>query len=1579
MKGNEMNLMNITKISRYCGFFLALLVLAVVLPTADAQDNYITDSYFPPKPENVVSDDWTPARTTEPAPEVWMPDADLRAAVEAELSAMDPPLTLTQANLSALLSIESDHEVNGRSISNLKGLEYATRLTSLFLRGNSISNISVLSNLTNIQNISLEKNNVSDISILSNLTALTYLNVGSNTITDISALSDLTGMQYIYLSGNNVTDISALSDLTSLHRLYLEGNNISDISALSDMTELTILTLGRNNTTDIENLSDIIPGNNTLSDISYLSRLVKLEELYISSNSISDISHLSGLTKLEILNLGGNSVSSLTALSNLTELEHLYLWNNSISDISPIAGLTNLQSLDLRWNSNFSDISYLSDLDNVEQLYLSSNIINIITALMEMDGLVRVALTQNPVWNIPANVHTVNTLRNERSVEVLIDDLVTPGGGFPTDLDVTEPTVSFDVPSTPQNAPFDVSVIFNETVSGFELTELVLEPMSVASISSTAFEITENNTTYTAKIKLRTSGTVTFSVAAGVAIDSFYNPNIAATSQSVTIDLDAPGVSINDVPSGTQNAPFDISIVFTEEVDNFVAEDVSFGGNGEAKVTDLDSTDDITFTAEITPVRDGNIILSVAAGVATDAAGNQNTASTTQSVTIEGVEPGVTLTVPSGVQNNAFQVTFTFTEPVSGFDVSDIVLGGIDAIVSSLEPNPAADNSFIAIITPTVTTPGNITIDVPAEAVTNDVGTPNIAATRQAVSVDLPPNVSVTVLSDVQNGPFDVSVVFTEAVNNFVHTDLVLGGDTMASITATSFTTTDNITYIAEITPTLSGEVTFDVAAGVATDASNLDNTAAEMLTVTVDLFVEIPDSNLSRYIRNRLDLAADASVTESQMASLTFISYNSENRPNYRRIRDLTGLEYAINLETLSIRHNRVSDPTPIVNLTNLRTLGLADNNIDSISFLSNLTNLEELYLWRNDIEHISGLEDLTALTFLSLRRNPIINNAANRSTRDILRERLGSNLKIDPFVDDTTDPEVEISIPSGTQNAAFQVTFIFTEPISGFDASDVVLDGTSADFTEPEQDSADEKIYTTIITPTNTLPGNITIDIPADAVTDEAGNGNTAATTQTVAVDLPPNVSFNIPSSPQYGEFNVKIRFSDAVTDFVLEDIVLGGTATAEITNFRIRNEKEYIVEINPTSKGDLTISVPAGVATDAANNGNIAATSEPMVVDVDFVIELPDANLGTWLRHALDLNDGEDITKTQMLSLTLFGFSRPPNYEKISDLSGLEHATNLKKINLHGHSITDFTVFEQLPKLTQLTLSHNGITDITGIANLTHLTYLNLRGNNITDVSPLENLTGLGGVSLRGNPILDTSPLYRMLYNSQYALTYVDISVSQYPPWDVNEDGSVDATDSALVTAALGQTGNAIVNSRTDVNGDGTVDQDDLTLVTDNLDTDEAAPSSSGLLAVLDQETLQTLDRGLLELYLNTLRAESDGSLKYLRAIAILERVLEMTRPKETQLLANYPNPFNPETWIPYHLANASKVRITIYDVHGTVVRRLDLGHQREGYYTSHSRAAYWDGRNDVGERIASGIYFYQLQADNVSLLRKMVILK
>ena len=214
---------------------------------------------------------------------------------------------------------------------------------------------------------------------------------------------------------------------------------------------------------------------------------------------------------------------------------------------------------------------------------------------------------------------------------------------------------------------------------------------------------------------------------------------------------------------------------------------------------------------------------------------------------------------------------------------------------------------------------------------------------------------------------------------------------------------------------------------------------------------------------------------------------------------------------------------------------------------------------------------------------------------------------------------------------------------------------------------------------------------------------------------------------------------------------------------------------------------------------------------------------------------------------------------------------------------------------------------------------------------------------------------------------------ITVASGLTWDVNADGQVSILDLILVAQQMGSVASA--NSRVDVNRDGIVSILDLILVAQHMgeSTNSASPS------ILAMDSIDGLDAAVVQAWIERAHVEDDGSIAFRDGIAYLQSLLALLMPEETRLLANYPNPFNPETWIPYHLANPSDVRITIYDTRGVLVRQLDLGHQREGYYTSRSRAAYWDGRNGVGERVASGIYFYQLQADHLSLLHRMVILK
>ena len=206
------------------------------------------------------------------------------------------------------------------------------------------------------------------------------------------------------------------------------------------------------------------------------------------------------------------------------------------------------------------------------------------------------------------------------------------------------------------------------------------------------------------------------------------------------------------------------------------------------------------------------------------------------------------------------------------------------------------------------------------------------------------------------------------------------------------------------------------------------------------------------------------------------------------------------------------------------------------------------------------------------------------------------------------------------------------------------------------------------------------------------------------------------------------------------------------------------------------------------------------------------------------------------------------------------------------------------------------------------------------------------------------------------------------------DVNADGVVNIQDLVIVGSNFGKTG----ENQADINGDGVVNIVDLVLVAGAFGNTAAAPAYTQVLGsygtgnpsptASDVEGWLTQARGL---------DLTDATVQ--RGIIVLEQLLAALTPKETVLLPNYPNPFNPETWIPYHLAHAADVTLTVYDTKGAVVRRLDLGHQPAGFYTARAKAGYWNGRNESGELVASGVYFYQLRAGDYSVLRRMVILK
>ncbi len=205
--------------------------------------------------------------------------------------------------------------------------------------------------------------------------------------------------------------------------------------------------------------------------------------------------------------------------------------------------------------------------------------------------------------------------------------------------------------------------------------------------------------------------------------------------------------------------------------------------------------------------------------------------------------------------------------------------------------------------------------------------------------------------------------------------------------------------------------------------------------------------------------------------------------------------------------------------------------------------------------------------------------------------------------------------------------------------------------------------------------------------------------------------------------------------------------------------------------------------------------------------------------------------------------------------------------------------------------------------------------------------------------------------------------------WPAADVNRDDTVNILDLVLVAGEFGKTG----ENEADVNGDGIVNIQDLVLVAGEFGEGTAAPLA------LRRNLKGVVSRAEVQKWLTQAQQMNLTDPTSLQGILFLEQLLAAITPKETALLPNYPNPFNPETWIPYQLAQSADVSISIYAADGTLVRRLDLGHQPVGMYQHRSRAAHWNGRNAQGEPVASGVYFYTLSAGDFSATRKMLILK
>ena len=272
---------------------------------------------------------------------------------------------------------------------------------------------------------------------------------------------------------------------------------------------------------------------------------------------------------------------------------------------------------------------------------------------------------------------------------------------------------------------------------------------------------------------------------------------------------------------------------------------------------------------------------------------------------------------------------------------------------------------------------------------------------------------------------------------------------------------------------------------------------------------------------------------------------------------------------------------------------------------------------------------------------------------------------------------------------------------------------------------------------------------------------------------------------------------------------------------------------------------------------------------------------------------------------------------------------------------------------------------------------VTFGGIGASNVVLVSDAELSVTVPAGSRGAVEVIVTNPDSR---SASIQFTYID-----YPPWDLDKNGSVNIFDLVGVASQFGQTAQGLSG---DIDGNGTVNIFDLVLVANHFGeaTVAAAPPRTALNSKNFGAT-QHISMGMTErdasvrrrIALTELENLSHTDPRIIIAAKSLRQQLATVGeiPSDTMLLPNYPNPFNPETWIPYHLADAADVSIFIYNTLGQPVRHLEIGHRHAGRYVAHSEAAYWDGRNDVGELVTSGVYFYSIEAGEFSATRKMVI--
>ena len=730
----------------------------------------------------------------------------------------------------------------------------------------------------------------------------------------------------------------------------------------------------------------------------------------------------------------------------------------------------------------------------------------------------------------------------------------------------------------------------------------------------------------------------------------------------------------------------------------------------------------------------------------------------------------------------------------------------------------------------------------------------------------------------------------------------------------------------------------------------------------TIAQTVNIPDTNLREAIAEALGKAPNARVTRDEIATLTHLNVIN------REISDLTGLEHAKNLDRIELNHNLISDISPLAGLIRLRVIELEDNAISDISPLKGLVNLDGLHIPDNLISDLSPLKGLINLRWTNLGHNAI----------DDLSP-LSGLIKLE-WIALTENPLADLSPLAGLIN--LQNYHSWGTPILNLSAlADLpklrqinVCGGEISDISPLARATGLKELYLvnndiSDISALKGLTGLKRLSLKHNEVSDlsplEALSNLTWVELHDNAIsDVSPLAGLNNLTWLDLSQ-NVITDVSSLASLRSLTWMGLTNNAIADVSSFERFSEETSISHSNfinsafpeagPKIEGPwLWVIVPGSRLdnTDLLAKASGDAATEVKVATFGATEGKPVGD-GKWRAHRLSPTGGD-------------------NLNEMTDALGWGSGSEIYDHVVYG-SVTLNSPREQD---TIMLVGSDDEVKVWLNGELVHYNPVLRGAGDFQDAFPVTLKKGVNvllvAVDNRGHGAF--SGFFGFAQDTDYTVNPPEKKVTvNVPAWDVNSDGQTNILDLILVGQDFGKS--ISTNARTDVNRDGQRNISDLVLIAQHLGELSGISAAPSALAIGDMR----LDPAMIQGWIAQAQIENDGSLAFQQGIKNLQRLLALLTPERTALLTNYPNPFNPETWIPYQLSEPAEVTLRIYAVSGILVRTLNLGHQPVGIYHQRSRAAYWNGKNELGESVASGVYFYTLTAGDFTATRKMLIMK